>query len=127
MLAVTCALIIKDGLLLAVQRGPEMKMPLKWEFPGGKIENGESEQSCLAREIKEELRLEIEVGDKLAEVVHDYPEFTIRLIPFMAQIQSGELNLTEHQDYRWLKKEELLDLDWAEADLPIVRDFLKRI
>ncbi len=126
MLAVTCALIIKDGLVLAVQRGPEMKMPLKWEFPGGKIENGESEQSCLFREIKEELHLAIEVGEKLPEVVHNYPDFTIRLIPFLAKIQAGELTLTEHQDFRWLKKEELLDLDWAEADLPIVKDYLKR-
>ncbi|MDN3670711.1 (deoxy)nucleoside triphosphate pyrophosphohydrolase [Echinicola jeungdonensis] len=127
MIAVTCALIIKDGLVLAVQRGTKMKMPLKWEFPGGKMENGESEQSCLAREIKEELNLEIEIGDKLSEVVYDYPDFTIRLIPYICRIQSGELVLTEHRSHQWLEKEELLDLDWAEADLPIVRDFLKGI
>ncbi len=125
MLAVTCALITHNGFVLAVQRSEKMKMPLKWEFPGGKLENGESEQECLLREIKEELHLEIITNAKLKEVIYDYPDFTIRLIPFLATIYAGKIHLTEHKTYRWMKKEELLHLDWAKADLPIVEEFLR--
>ncbi|WP_215225469.1 (deoxy)nucleoside triphosphate pyrophosphohydrolase [Echinicola shivajiensis] len=126
MLKVTCAIIVQDGLVLAVQRSKKMKMPLKWEFPGGKLEEGESEQECLIREIKEELHLEILLGEKLPEVIYEYPDFKICLIPFIASIQSGELHLAEHQAYQWLPKNKLLDLDWALADVPVVREFLKR-
>jgi len=125
MLTVTCAIIFQDGLVLAVQRAKNMKMPLKWEFPGGKIEDGESEEACLIREIKEELHLGIKIEEKLPEVIHHYADFTIRLIPFLATILSGTLHLEEHQTYRWLKKDELLGLDWTEADVPVVRDFLE--
>ncbi|GAB3662313.1 hypothetical protein GCM10028791_37340 [Echinicola sediminis] len=100
-------------------------MPLKWEFPGGKLEERESEEACLMREIKEELHLQIKVGERLTEVHHQYPSFTIRLIPFLATIQSGSLHLEEHQAYQWMKKEALLALDWAEADVPVVREVLK--
>ncbi|MBD8488919.1 (deoxy)nucleoside triphosphate pyrophosphohydrolase [Echinicola sp. CAU 1574] len=127
MLKVTCAIIVHDGMVLAVQRSKKMKMPLKWEFPGGKLENGESERECLIREIKEELHLDIKTGEKLPEVIHQYPNFKICLIPFIASIQSGELHLAEHQAYQWLPKEKLLNLDWAEADVPVVEDFLKTL
>ncbi|WP_200975246.1 (deoxy)nucleoside triphosphate pyrophosphohydrolase [Echinicola sp. 20G] len=126
MLSVTCAIIIRDGLVLAVQRGKKMKMPGKWEFPGGKIEANESEENCLIREIKEELHLNIKIAEKLPEVIHHYPDFTIKLIPFLATIESGELYLSEHQAYQWLSKDKLLDLDWAEADEPVIREILKR-
>ncbi|WP_186757249.1 (deoxy)nucleoside triphosphate pyrophosphohydrolase [Echinicola salinicaeni] len=125
MLKVTCAIIVQDGLVLAVQRSKKMQMPQKWEFPGGKLEDGESEQECLIREIKEELHLDIMLGEKLPEVIHKYPDFKICLIPFIASIQSGELYLAEHQAYHWLPKAKLLELDWAEADVPVVKEFLK--
>ena len=126
MIQVTCAIIIKDDLILAVQRSGTMKMPFKWEFPGGKIEEQEDETLCIQREIKEELNVDIKILDRLSPAVYNYGTFSIKLIPFIATIISGELMLQEHQAHRWLTPDELLDLDWAEADVPVVQEFLKR-
>ncbi|KEO71657.1 (deoxy)nucleoside triphosphate pyrophosphohydrolase [Anditalea andensis] len=126
MIKVTCAIIIKHDLILAVQRSGKMKMPFKWEFPGGKVEEQEDETLCIQREIKEELNVEIRILDRLSPATHDYGTFTIQLIPFIATIISGELLLQEHQAHRWLTKDELWDLDWAEADVPVVQEFLTR-
>ncbi|WP_432419327.1 (deoxy)nucleoside triphosphate pyrophosphohydrolase [Flavobacterium lacisediminis] len=102
-----------------------MKLPLKWEFPGGKLEEGENEIDCIKREINEEINIDIEVLEKLSNSLFDYGNFKINLIPFTANYVSGEIILTEHKDYKLLDKSELLNLDWAEADLPIVKEFLK--
>ena len=102
-----------------------MKLPLKWEFPGGKLELAENEESCIHREIKEEINIEIEIIKKLSNNIHDYGEFKINLIPFTARHVSGDILLTEHNAYKLLDPAELLDLDWAEADLPIVEELLK--
>jgi 8-oxo-dGTP diphosphatase len=121
---VTCAIIINRDRTLVVQRSENMKLPLKWEFPGGKLESNETEEECIVREIKEELNLEIEVKFKLTPSEHHYPELTIRLIPFVAELIGGEINLSEHKQYLFLDKEELSKLDWAEADLPILKEYL---
>lgn len=105
-----------------MQRSETMKLPLKWEFPGGKIEDGESEIDCVKREVLEELNIHIEVKQRLTPVTHAYPDFKIELIPFTADYLSGELKLKEHADYVLLEKEELYTLDWAEADIPIVEE-----
>ncbi len=102
-----------------------MSHPLKWEFPGGKIENGETPESALIREIKEELSVEIETGQALGSVKFNYPGKSIELIPFLALIKSGEISLTEHQAFRWLQKDELQSLDWAEADIPIIEGLIQ--
>ena len=81
---VTCAIIFLQNKILAVQRGKRMSMPMKWEFPGGKIEQGEAEIDCIKREIREELNIEIEVLERLTPSVFDYPTFTIELIPYTA-------------------------------------------
>jgi 8-oxo-dGTP diphosphatase len=122
---VTCAIIIKDNKILVTQRSEKMKLPLKWEFPGGKLEENESEIDCVKREIKEEINIDIEVLKKLSSSNYDYGTFKINLIPFVANHISGEIKLTEHNDYKLLGITELLNLDWAEADLPIVEEFLK--
>ncbi|WP_255673667.1 (deoxy)nucleoside triphosphate pyrophosphohydrolase [Flavobacterium sp. JAS] len=122
---VTCAIILKEKKILVAQRNEKMKLPLKWEFPGGKLEINESEIDCIKREIKEEININIEVLQKLSNNIHDYGTFKINLIPFLVQYISGEIKLAEHKDYRLLKRSELLNLDWAEADLPIVEEFLK--
>ena len=122
---VTCAIILKDEKILVAQRNEKMKLPLKWEFPGGKLEINEDEIDCINREIKEEINIEIEVLMKLSNNIHDYGTFKVNLIPFLANYLSGEIRLAEHKDYRLLNKSELLNLDWAEADLPIVEEFLK--
>lgn len=122
---VTCAIILKDEKILVAQRSEKMKLPLKWEFPGGKLEFNESEIDCIKREIKEEININIEVLQKLSNNTHDYGTFKINLIPFFVQYISGEIKLAEHKDYRLLNRSELLNIDWAEADLPIVEEFLK--
>jgi 8-oxo-dGTP diphosphatase len=121
---VTCAIIIKDGNILVTQRSDIMKLPLKWEFPGGKLEVSETEQECIIREIKEELNLNIEIIGKLSCSVFDYGSFNINLIPFISNYKSGEIVLSEHKDFKWMKKSDLSSLDWAEADLPILKEFL---
>jgi len=108
---VTCAIIKFDDKILAVQRSETMKLPLKWEFAGGKIEKGESEIDCIKREVFEELNIQIEVKEKLTPVIHEYPDFKIKLIPFIAEYLSGELTLKEHSDFVIVNKEELINLD----------------
>lgn len=124
MINVTCAIIIKDGKFLVTQRSATMKLPLKWEFPGGKLEEGESEVDCIKREIKEELNIEIDVIQKMKNSIHDYGTFKINLIPFIANYISGAIILSEHANYILLQKSELLNLDWAEADLPILNELI---
>lgn len=122
---VTCAIITIDGKILAVQRSRIMSLPMKWEFPGGKLEPAETEMECIKREIHEELDIEIEVLDRLLPSVHPYPTFTIELIPYTANYLSGELKLKEHNNYVLVNRDELLTLDWAEADWPIVHEVMK--
>jgi 8-oxo-dGTP diphosphatase len=122
---VTCAIIRFDDKILAVQRSESMKLPLKWEFAGGKIESGESEIDCIKREIFEELNIRIKIKKRLKPVIHQYSDFEIELIPFIAEYISGELTLKEHLDFVLANKEDLHKLDWAEADLPILKEFLE--
>ena len=122
---VTCAIIYFKDKILVTQRSENMKLPLKWEFPGGKLEDNESEVDCIKREIKEEINIEIEVIRKLTNVLYDYGTFIINLIPFVSEHISGEIKLTEHKDFKLLDKSELENLDWAAADLPIIEELLK--
>lgn len=125
MINVTCAIINVNNKILVTQRSEMMKLPLKWEFPGGKLEKYESEIDCIKREIKEEINIDIEVLEKLSNSIFDYGTFKINLIPFTANYISGKIILSEHKGYKLLDKSELINLDWAEADLPIVKEFLK--
>tara|TARA_R110000850_G_C9994993_1_gene467537 strand:+ start:9504 stop:9890 length:387 start_codon:yes stop_codon:yes gene_type:complete len=126
MIQVTCAILIHKGKILAAQRSERMPLPLKWEFPGGKIEAHETPEACLQREIKEELGIEICLKEKLVPHEHHYDHLSINLIPYLAEITSGVIVLKEHKSYRFLNQSELLPLDWAAADLPIVHQLLKR-
>lgn len=123
MINVTCAIIEHNEKILVVQRSEFMKLPLKWEFPGGKIENNESEEACIKREIKEELNIEIELISRLSPVIYKYPSFEIKLIPFIAKYINGVINLSEHRQFDWLSKEELNNLNWAEADIAILKEY----
>ena len=125
MLDVTCAIILVGNKILVTQRSEKMNLPLKWEFPGGKLEVGESEIDCVQREIKEELNIEIAIIKKLTPRIHTYNGFQINLIPFIAQYVSGAIQLAEHKDYLLMDSDKLTDLDWAEADIPIVNEFLE--
>ena len=124
LILVTCAIISFGEKILAVQRSENMKLPLKWEFPGGKINDGETEQECIIREIKEELNIDIELGKRLNPSKFDYPNISIELIPYTAKYIKGEIQLLEHKQYKLLDKNQLQYLDWAKADIPIVNEIL---
>ena len=123
---VTCAIIERDGFVLAAQRSAMMSLPLKWEFPGGKIHQGESPEECLRREIAEEMNIRIEIGCSLPPSTHNYSAFSITLYPFVCSIENGEIALAEHSAITWLVPEKLHTLDWAEADIPVVEAYLVR-
>jgi 8-oxo-dGTP diphosphatase len=118
---VTCALMVREGKVLCTQRGPTMALPFQWEFPGGKIEEGETAEECILREIKEELNLEIRVLERgpSAELVYEDGK-VLELIPFICEVVEGALELKEHSEARWCGVEELEVLEWAQADLGIV-------
>lgn len=124
---VSCAIIEENGKVLAAQRSNRMRMPLKWEFPGGKIDPGETADTCIIREIKEELGINIHIKAALPPVRHSYPDFRIRLHPFVCELKQGRIELKDHRAARWLDRAELLDLDWADADVAIVKSYLKRL
>ena len=125
MIDVTCALIIgHNGEILVAQRSSSMRLPLKWEFPGGKTEPGEKPEECLVREIAEELNVIVEIIRPLLPYEHHDAELAIRLIPFVCRIISGEITLTEHAAYVWSKAEDLPALDWADADIPVYQQYL---
>ncbi|TDS12371.1 (deoxy)nucleoside triphosphate pyrophosphohydrolase [Sphingobacterium paludis] len=124
MLEVTCALIEHQGKILICQRAATMKLPLKWEFPGGKREVGETLSACLVREIKEELGLDIVLGRELPAVQHRYDDFSITLFPFLATRTGGTLTLAEHVQALWVDPSSLQGYDWAAADVPVVNAYL---
>jgi len=102
-----------------------MSLPLKWEFPGGKIEQGETPSECLQRELMEELDLYVLVGDPLNPMTHDYATFIVTLYPFICTIKSGAITLHEHAAVAWLPPSRLPSLDWAAADRPVLDAYLK--
>lgn len=121
---VTCAVIKHEGHVLAAQRSASMSLPLKWEFPGGKIDKGESPEECLKREIVEELGIQVCIGNRLPTTTHQYKTFLVTLYPFICSIESGDIVLHEHCAITWLPPEKLHNLDWSEADIPVIDSFL---
>lgn len=116
---VVAAIIIRDGRLFATQRGyGEWKD--WWEFPGGKMEPGETRQDALKREIREELATEIAVGDLLTTVEYDYPQFHLTMHCYLCSVVAGDLTLQEHEDARWLRMDELDSVGWLPADVIVV-------
>ncbi|HAM52217.1 MAG TPA: 8-oxo-dGTP diphosphatase MutT [Nitrospiraceae bacterium] len=120
---VACAIIEGDGKVLSTQRSESMSLPLKWEFPGGKINEGEKPEECLKRELREELGVEVDIGYSLSSLTHYYPTFTVTLYPFVCKIIRGEIKLLEHKAFTWLSPERLHELDWAEADFPLIENY----
>ncbi|MGJ1237771.1 (deoxy)nucleoside triphosphate pyrophosphohydrolase [Sphingobacterium multivorum] len=124
MLQVTSAIIEHANKILICQRSGSMKLPLKWELPGGKIEIGESKEECLRREIKEELDIDISIHSALTMVEHHYADFSLQLYPFVCCLQSGNVKALEHAQAIWVDAAQLRNYDWAEANIPIVKEYI---
>jgi len=111
--------------ILCALRGTKMKMPNLWEFPGGKVEKHENIDNAIEREIKEELGCQVEFINIFNDNIHDYEEFIVNLITVKCKVISGIPVPKEHDKLIWLKKENLLSLNWAPADIPAVKELMK--
>ena len=122
---VTAAILQKDGNILIAQRKHRDHQSGKWEFPGGKIEPGETPEECLARELKEEFDIDVVVGEHLGSNIHHYDHISIELMVYRAFWHSGAISLNAHKAYRWTPIHQLAHFDFAPADIPFV-DMLGR-
>ncbi len=123
---VTAAVIRDKDRIFATQKGYGNYKGW-WEFPGGKIEQGETAEQALVREIKEELDTEVEVGDLISHVSYDYPEFHMEMDCFWCTVREGHLVLKEAEDARWLGKDELLSVKWLPADFDVLEKIAKEL
>lgn len=128
-LEVVAGIILYKDKILCMQRnvGKYDYISYKYEFPGGKMEEGESKTEALMRELREEMELEVKISDKdfFATVIHEYPDFLITMHSFICETDTMKFVRKEHINHQWLNVEELQSLDWAEADKPIVEKILK--
>lgn len=115
------AVIVKDGAVLCVQRGPDGSLPGMWEFPGGKVEPGESPVEALRREIREELLCDVEVGEEVTTTAYEYGFGIVHLTTHYCELIDGIPVLTEHASQTWLPAAKLHELTWAPADIPAVQ------
>ncbi len=124
---VVAAVITHNNKILCVQRNHNKHdyISYKYEFPGGKVELNESQEQAIIREIQEELSLKIEIEKHLITVNHNYPDFKITMNTFLCNCSSKDIVLNEHIDAQWLEVKELSNLDWAAADIPIVKQLMK--
>lgn len=120
-LRVTAAMIEKDGTFLCARKAEGKSLAGYWEFPGGKLEAGETPQECLARELKEELNIECKVIAHITTNIHEYDDKTVELMAYSVEWVSGEITLVDHDAIKWLPVDQLERLKWAPADVPLVK------
>ena len=118
-LDVAAAVIGRNGTVMVARRAKGQHLEQKWEFPGGKIEENESPQECLHRELREEFGITVEVGEYIGESVFSYPEKRVRLLAYHVKLLAGDIVLTVHDMINWVKIQDLFTVDLAEADIPI--------
>jgi 8-oxo-dGTP diphosphatase len=123
-LSVTCAVILRDGKLFAACRGQGKNLAGYWEFPGGKVESGETLLECIKREMLEELNMLINPIKVLPHTFHDYENFSIDLYPVVCEVENEKFELREHTDAGWFTRQQIEQLKWAPADLPIVMQLI---
>ena len=116
---VVAAILHRDGAYFATQRGYG-EFEGMWEFPGGKIEHGESSEDALKREIQEELGVDIVIEDLICTTEYDYPSFHLTMHSYLCRVEAGEIELREHKSARWLKPEELGSVEWLPADKDVI-------
>ncbi len=126
-IVVVGAVLVQNGKIFAAQRGPQMGLAGLWEFPGGKIEAGESPQEALIREIREELACEIQVNDFVTTTDHEYDFGIVSLTTYLCELIEGYPRLAEHDDSKWLEASELFSVEWAPADVPAVEILQQRL
>ena len=127
MINVVAALIYKNDCVLIAKRATgDNDVINKWEFPGGKVEDGESEKHAIEREIKEEFDIEIKANKHLINSIHEYPSKNVNLKLYECEYISGEISLCDHFKYKWVNPNELLDYDFAPADIPLAR-YVKKL
>lgn len=123
---VVAAIIIHENEILCVQRDKNKfeYISEKFEFPGGKIEQGETKKEALKRELIEELNISPKINDLFLTVVHKYPDFELTMHAFKCMVDSKEIQFNEHISHKWLRKNQIKQLDWAAADIPIVNKLM---
>lgn len=126
MVQVAAALIKRDGKFLICQRPAHKTRGLLWEFVGGKLEKGEGKEQALIRECKEELDVTVKPSGVFMELVHEYPDMTVELTVFNAEIISGEIKLLEHNAVKWITPEEIPQYEFCPADKDILAELMKK-
>lgn len=121
---VTAAILWNKGKILIGRRPVGDELANKWEFPGGKIEEGETPEQCLKREIREELGIIVEVGEFFAESTYAYPKGAIRLLAYFTRWERGEISPQVHKEIKWVPVNELQQYDLAPADIPIAEELI---
>jgi 8-oxo-dGTP diphosphatase len=125
MKTVTAAILIVDGRILIAKRRLGDRLAEKWEFPGGKIEHGESPEQCLRREMQEEFQIEVSIGQFFGESIYHYDHGSIKLLAYRTYLENGELIPKAHEEYQWVTVDQLGNYDFAPADIPFV-EMLRR-
>ena len=120
MINVVCAIIIKENKILVTQRSEKMKLPLKWEFPGGKIESGESHTQALQREIKEEMEVSISVDEFFMTVDYDYTSFHLTMHCYICTLKNRNVVLNDHKQIVWVTLDNIKNYNWLPADRNVV-------
>jgi 8-oxo-dGTP diphosphatase len=118
---VICAVVVYQGTVFGARRGPYGSQSLKWEFPGGKVEAGETDEACLHRELSEELNMQVDIIEKLPPFSHQYTKIQIELVPFICRAYTNDYTLHEHVEAGWYSSRELMELDWADADVRLMQ------
>ena len=126
MFEVTAGIILKEDKILIAKRGLDKKFSGRWEFPGGKLEPGESLQDCIKRELKEELNISIKNQEYFITNEHEYDNFKVKIHSFLIREYNGEIILNEHEELKWINPNKYEEYDILEADLPFIKAFLKK-
>lgn len=125
MLEVCAAIIYNNDKVLIAKRAHHKNQGDKWEFPGGTLEEGETPEACLERELMEEMCIKVNVRQFYMENTHAYENVTICLKAYIVDYESGEINLVDHSEIKWIDVQELRNYDFAEADIPFVKELIK--